>query len=98
MEATELARLARLLADRTRAAICLALLDGRAWTAGELARYAGVTRSTATDHLHLLVHAGLLAERRQGRHRYLQLAGPAAADLVEVLSSYRPPVDPPVRS
>lgn len=34
---SELARLATLLADRTRAACCLALLDGRSWTAGELA-------------------------------------------------------------
>ncbi|HEX7744665.1 MAG TPA: hypothetical protein VF462_05325 [Micromonosporaceae bacterium] len=34
-----LARLAALLADGTRAAICLALLGGRAWTAGELTRH-----------------------------------------------------------
>lgn len=31
-----------LAADETRAACLLALLDGRAWTAGELARYAGI--------------------------------------------------------
>ena len=36
--AESLATLAGLLADRTRAAICQALLDGRAWTAGELTR------------------------------------------------------------
>ncbi len=35
-----LAALATLLADTTRATMCLALLDGRAWTAGELARLA----------------------------------------------------------
>jgi hypothetical protein len=35
----DLASLAGLLADRTRAAMCLALLDGRAWTATELARH-----------------------------------------------------------
>lgn len=35
-----LAELAGLLADRTRAAFCLALIDGRAWTGGELARHA----------------------------------------------------------
>jgi len=34
------AQLAALLADGTRASFCLALLDGRAWTAGELARMA----------------------------------------------------------
>ncbi|MDG4861528.1 transcriptional regulator, partial [Streptomyces sp. T-3] len=48
----DLAALAGLLADRTRAAMCLALLDGRAWTATELARLAGVAPSTATGHLH----------------------------------------------
>jgi hypothetical protein len=37
-----MARLAGALADRTRASFGLALLDGRAWTAGELARRAGV--------------------------------------------------------
>ncbi|HET8614634.1 MAG TPA: helix-turn-helix transcriptional regulator [Actinomycetales bacterium] len=80
------AGLARLLADETRATMCLALLDGRAWTAGELARAAGVAPSTATVHLGLLVDGGLLAEERQGRHRYLRLSGPGAAGLVEDLA------------
>jgi DNA-binding transcriptional ArsR family regulator len=85
--ASAVARLAHLLADETRADMCLALLDGRAWTAGELARAAGVNPSTATVHLTLLVDGGLLAEERQGRHRYLRLAGPDAAALVEDLAS-----------
>ena len=51
----DLAGLARLLADGTRARFCLALLDGRAWTAAELARHAGVAAPTATGHLNLLV-------------------------------------------
>lgn len=63
----DLAALAGLLADGTRASFCLALLDGRAWTATELARHAGVAVSTATGQLNLLVAGGLLAEERQGR-------------------------------
>ncbi|MBK3543477.1 winged helix-turn-helix domain-containing protein, partial [Streptomyces sp. MBT60] len=59
--AGRLAALAALLADETRASFCLALLDGRAWTAGELARYAGVAPSTASEHLGRLVAGGLLA-------------------------------------
>lgn len=82
-----LARFAGVLADRSRAAMCLALLDGRAWTAGELARYVGVARSTASEHLNVLVSAGLLAEERQGRHRYLRLADAGAAQLVEDLAA-----------
>ena len=46
--------------------MCLALLDGRAWTAGALARHTGVARSTASKHLTVLVSAGLLVEQRQG--------------------------------
>ncbi|MEY6569818.1 ArsR/SmtB family transcription factor, partial [Streptomyces sp. PGLac3x] len=78
-----MAALAALLADETRAVICLALLDGRAWTAGELARRAGVAASTATEHLNRLVAGGLLAQERQGRHRYVRLADPGAARLGE---------------
>lgn len=84
--ATSLAHFAGLLADRTRAAMCLALLDGRAWTAGELARHAGVAPSTASEHLDVLVEAGLLTHERQGRHRYLRLTGPDVASLVEELA------------
>jgi len=86
----DLAGLARLLADRTRAGFCLALLDGRAWTAAELARHSGVAASTATGHLNLMVAGGLLAEERQGRHRYVRLASAEAADLIESLAEFAP--------
>ncbi|GAA2621155.1 winged helix-turn-helix domain-containing protein [Dactylosporangium fulvum] len=94
--ASDLAGLATLLADETRAAMCLALLDGRAWTAGELAAHAGVARSTATEHLHRLIDGGLLAEERQGRHRYVRLADASVAHLLEDLSArLRPSAAPP---
>lgn len=85
--AHSLAQLAGVLADRSRAAMCLALLDGRAWTAAELAQHAGVARSTASAHLTVLVAAGLLSEQRQGRHRYLRLADDQTAQLVEDLAA-----------
>ncbi|WNE99990.1 winged helix-turn-helix domain-containing protein [Streptomyces luomodiensis] len=91
----QLARLAALVADETRAAMCLALLDGRAWTAGELARYTGVAPSTASEHLTRLIEGGLLAEERQGRHRYVRLAGPQIAQLIEDLSAHAAPPPPP---
>ncbi|MEU0785002.1 winged helix-turn-helix domain-containing protein [Streptomyces sp. NPDC006173] len=83
-----LAALAGLLADETRAAFLLALLDGRAWTAGELARQAGVAPSTASEHLGKLVAGGLLTEERQGRHRYVRLADARVAQLVEDLVAH----------
>ncbi|MFD4528015.1 ArsR/SmtB family transcription factor [Streptomyces sp. NPDC058470] len=82
-----LAALAGLIADETRAGFLLALLDGRAWTAGELARQAGVAASTASEHLGKLVAGGLLTEERQGRHRYVRLADTGVAQLVEDLAA-----------
>ncbi|MFJ8938174.1 ArsR/SmtB family transcription factor [Streptomyces sp. NPDC102365] len=85
--AAGLAALASLVADETRAGFLLALLDGRAWTAGELARRAGVAASTASEHLGKLVAGGLLTEERQGRHRYVRLADARVAQLVEDLAA-----------
>ncbi|GAA1966034.1 winged helix-turn-helix domain-containing protein [Catenulispora subtropica] len=92
----DLAAVARLLADGTRAAICLALLDGRAWTATELARYTAVTQPTATSHLNQLVNGGLLVEERHGRHRYLRIADHRVMELIESLAELAPhhPVRP----
>lgn len=90
-QAAGLAALASLIADETRAACLLALLDGRAWTAGELARHAGVAASTLSEHLGKLVAGGLLTEERQGRHRYVRLADARVAGLVEDLAGQVPP-------
>ncbi|WP_443050519.1 ArsR/SmtB family transcription factor [Streptomyces sp. NBC_00286] len=90
-QAPGLARLAGLIADETRAACLLALIDGRAWTAGELARHAGVAPSTLSEHLGKLVAGGLLAEERQGRHRYVRLADARVAQLVEELTAHLAP-------
>ncbi|WP_327182187.1 ArsR/SmtB family transcription factor [Streptomyces sp. NBC_01334] len=87
VRAPGLAALAGLVADETRAVCLLALLDGRAWTAGELARHAGVAPSTLSEHLGKLVAGGLLAEERQGRHRYVRLADTRVAQLVEDLAA-----------
>ncbi len=81
---------ARLLAGDTRAAFCTALLDGRFWTAGELASCAGVAASTASEHLAQLVAGGMLEVTRQGRHRYFRLAGPEVAAALEALALLSP--------
>jgi DNA-binding transcriptional ArsR family regulator len=86
-----LAQVAALLADKTRAAFCGALLDGRAWTANELAAHARVAPSTASEHLTRLIEGGLLVEHRQGRHRYVSLAGPHVAELLEAMTSFAGP-------
>ena len=63
----------------------IALMDGRALTAGELGQAAGVSPPTASGHLARMLDAGLLALERQGRHRYYRLANASVAGLVEKL-------------
>ncbi|MFB4271826.1 ArsR/SmtB family transcription factor [Nonomuraea sp. GTA35] len=90
----DIAPVAALIADPTRAAILTALLGGRALAAGELARMAGVSAATASAHLAKLLDGRLVDVVRQGRHRYYRLAGHEIAEVLEVLAriSARPPV------
>lgn len=94
----DIATVGRLLGDESRAAMTLALLDGRAWTVGELARYLGIAKSTATEHAHQLVGGGLLMETHQGRHRYLRLAGPDVAEVLEALGALSSALHQPPRT
>ena len=75
----DVAGTAAALADPSRAAMCAALMDGRAWTVGELGSYAGIARSTASEHVDVLAERGLVTRIRQGRHCYVVLSGPEAA-------------------
>src|SRR5262249_44078750 len=77
------ATVAALSGDPARAAMLQALMDGRALTASELARVAGVTPQTATGHLSRMTAAGLLSVEKQGRHRYHRLATAAVAQMME---------------
>lgn len=85
--APNIAPVAAALADSSRAAMCTALMDGRAWTPGELAKLCGIARSTATEHLHRLAESGIISDVRQGRHRYVALAGDEVAELIERLAA-----------
>ena len=80
-----IASIAALIGDPGRANMLTALMDGRALTASELGGAAGVTLQTASGHLSRLVESGLLAVRRQGRHRYFRLSGPDVAETLEAL-------------
>lgn len=86
----DIAAVASILADRSRAAICQTLLDGRFRTAGELARAASITPSTASEHLSRLLAGGFVEGTRQGRHRYYRLAGPDVAAALEALGALAP--------
>jgi DNA-binding transcriptional ArsR family regulator len=80
-----LAEVAALIGDVARANILSALMGGRALTAGELARHAGVSAPTTSGHLAKLLEARLLALEKQGRHRYYRLASHDIAHAIEAL-------------
>lgn len=81
----DIAHIAALIGDPARANMLTALMGGRALTAGELAAEAGITAQTASSHLARLVDGGLIRQRKQGRHRYHELASPDVASLLEAL-------------
>ena len=94
----DVAGTAAALADPSRAAMCAALMDGRAWTVGELGSYAGVARSTASEHVDVLAAGGLVTRVRQGRHCYITLSGPETARVIEALGVMAASVLPTARS
>jgi DNA-binding transcriptional ArsR family regulator len=86
MDATpDIAAIASLIGDRTRATILMGLMDGRALTATELSRAAGVTKQTASSHLSKLAAARLVAVESVGRHRYFRLTDHDVGSVVESL-------------
>lgn len=77
------AEIGSVLGDPARANMMISLLDGRAWTARELADVAGVSPQTASSHLSRLVSARMMCVNKQGRHRYHRIASPEIAQLIE---------------
>ncbi|KAA2246763.1 helix-turn-helix transcriptional regulator [Solihabitans fulvus] len=88
MQTVRLADIAAVLADPSRATMCLALIDGRAWTVGELGRAAGIAPSTASEHVGVLTDAGFVNTLKQGRHRYVRIDDPRVAELIERLAEH----------
>lgn len=80
-----LAEIAALIGDPARAGMLLALMDGRARPASELALEARIMPQTASGHLAKLVAAGLLEVNPEGRNRFYRIAGPAVADAIEAI-------------
>ena len=89
---SELAPVASLLADRTRARILEELLGGVPLPDGALAARVGVAPSTASEHVSKLEAAQLVVVTPNGRRRDVALAGPHVAEALEALSRL---ADPP---
>ena len=81
----DIAQIAALIGDPARANMLTALMNGIALTATELASEAGVTVQTASSHLSKLQEGGLVAPRKQGRHKYFSLSSDDVAKVLEGL-------------
>src|SRR4051812_23119787 len=84
-------RIAALLADPAREAMLVALADGRALPAGELALAAGITPQSASGHLRKMIDGGVVSVWSQGRFRYFRLANEQIGALLETLANASQP-------
>jgi DNA-binding transcriptional ArsR family regulator len=80
-----IARVAAIIGETSRAQVLSVLMADRALTATELAAHVGVTKQTLSAHLAKLLDAQLIAVEAQGRHRYFRLANRDVARLIESL-------------
>jgi DNA-binding transcriptional ArsR family regulator len=76
-----------LLCEPTRAKMLWNLLDGRAYTAGELSIVADASPTAASNHLSKLLEAEIVKVEIQGRHRYYSLSNSEVAYVVEGLAN-----------
>jgi DNA-binding transcriptional ArsR family regulator len=79
-----------LICEPARAKMLWNLLDGRAYTAGELAIVADISATSASNHLSKLLDADILKVESQGRHRYYSFSKPEIAYAMESLANLGP--------
>jgi DNA-binding transcriptional ArsR family regulator len=82
--------IASLIGEPARAAILWSLLDGKAFTATELAIRADISAQNASMHLKKMVEGDLLTIERQGRHRYYRFSTPEVAYVIESMANLLP--------
>jgi DNA-binding transcriptional ArsR family regulator len=88
MRAAAEADIFRALADPTRRAVLERLARGEA-TVTELARGFDVSQPAISQHLAALRRAGLVAERRAGRHAYYRVQPNGLAPLIDWIGRYQ---------
>lgn len=86
----QLQQVAVLVGDPVRSTILWTLLDGKAYTASELAVYADTTLQNISMHLNKLTQADLLTVQKQGRHRYFRFSRDEVAYAIEGLANLIP--------
>lgn len=81
---------ATLIGDATRASILWNLLDGRAFTATELAIAIETSAQNISMHLGKLLDANLISVEKQGRHKYYRFSNKEVAYAVEAMANLIP--------
>jgi len=79
-----------LIGDPVRSKVLWMLLDGRAYTATELAVAADTTPQNMSMHLSKLLQADLLKVEKQGRHRYYRFSRHEIAYSIEAMANLIP--------
>ena len=82
------------LAAPVRSTMLNLLMDGSQRPASELSTAAGVSASTASEHLRVLLDAGLIRCMPHGRHRFYALADEGVASALEQLGHLCPSTEP----
>jgi DNA-binding transcriptional ArsR family regulator len=79
-------KITALICEPARAKILWSLLDGKAYTATELAVFANISATSASNHLSKLLEADFLKVEVQGRHRYFTFSNTNVAYAIEALA------------
>lgn len=91
-------QIAALIGDPTRAVIMWTLLDGKAFTATELAITANTSPQNISMHLAKLVQSDLLCAEKQGRHKYYRFSNKEIAYAIEAMANLIPHSSIPKKS
>lgn len=87
MEENKFISTASLLCEPSRAKIVWNLLDGRAYTAGELALASNLSPTSVSNHLSKLLLGEIVKVDVQGRHRYYSFANEEVAYVAESIAN-----------
>jgi len=88
-------KIAALIGDPTRATILWTLMEGRAFTATELALEGDTSAQNISMHLNKLIQAGLLSVESQGRHKYYRFSRKEIAYAIEGMTLLLPHPESP---
>jgi len=86
----DFSQVASLICEPARAKMLWYLLDGKAYTATELASFADISITSVSNHLSRLLDADMLKVQAQGRYRYYSFANDQVAYAVEALAQLTP--------